>query len=159
MTSTKPLSQLPFAVDNKFKLYLRGVLLLPQKKKRVFRPLFLLLRLAFNFILYLFHHGAMYGTAFETLKASSKNDVSTRNNQEPGTNTNGAVPYTRRRSKLTSEEYFPVGLSVIGNRDREKKRKEKKKESPRYAELARLRSTALDVLYTVCSLRPLRSLR
>ena len=82
MTSTKPLSQLPFAVDNKFKLYLRGVLLLPQKKKRVFRPLFLLLRLAFNFIFYLFHHGAMYGTAFETLKASSKNDVSTRNNQE-----------------------------------------------------------------------------
>ena len=65
MTSTKPLSQLPFAVDNKFKLYLRGVLLLPQKKKRVFRPLFLLLRLAFNFILYLFHHGAMYGTAFD----------------------------------------------------------------------------------------------
>ena len=101
----------------------------------------------------------MCGTAFETLKASSKNDVSTRNNQEPGTNTNGAVPYTRRRSKLTSEGYFPVGLSVIGNRDREKKRKEKKKESPRYAELARLRSTVLDLLYTVCSLRPLRSLR
>ena len=47
MTSTKPLSQLPFAVDNKFKLYLRGVLLLPQEKKRVFRPLFFITETSF----------------------------------------------------------------------------------------------------------------